>query len=523
MTIQTSIQKSGARWRAGENPISRLAPEERVKYLGGRLSPVPPSELSASSVMAAQNLPERLDWRDHKGANWVTPVKDQGLCGSCWAFAGIGTMESVIAIRANNPALTLNLSEQSVLACSAGTCDGWWMRPAADFLRTSGAVDEGCLPYTGDESDLCSDRCSDWPDRVWKIDRWQSVPNDVAAIKSALNEQVLTIGFDVYSDFYYYEGGVYEHVWGEYEGGHAVVLVGYDDIEHAWILKNSWNTYWGEDGYFKVLWGDSGIGRDTLFFEYSNPCDDDEDGYQDVSCGGDDCDDENPLVHPDTVEICDGWDTNCDSEIPPDEVDGDEDGWPLCNDCNDASDEINPGRIDLCGDAIDNDCSGSPDDKDVDEDGEIDVACGGMDCDDENPDTRSDAPEICDGLDNDCDGHLPQSENDVDEDTWLICAGDCKDWYASVHPGRSEVCSNALDDDCDGDLDGDDIECRDSVGWAPASSAEAASLGPVPQRSQSASRIGNASLLTLLPLVFIGIGRRLRRRQGPKQGPDQTA
>jgi hypothetical protein len=73
-----------------------------------------------------------------------------------------------------------------------------------------------------------------------------------------------------------------------------------------------------------------------------------------------------------------------------------------------------------------------------------------------------------------------------------------------------------LDDDCDGDLNGDDIECQDSVGWAPASSAEAASLGPVPQRSQSASRIGNASLLTLLPLAFIGIGRRLRRMRHSK-------
>jgi hypothetical protein len=73
-----------------------------------------------------------------------------------------------------------------------------------------------------------------------------------------------------------------------------------------------------------------------------------------------------------------------------------------------------------------------------------------------------------------------------------------------------------LDDDCDGDLDGYDIECQDSVGWAPASSAEAASLGPVPQRSPSTSRMSNAFLLILLPLVLIGVGRRLTGKRQSK-------
>ena len=480
MSLRTAIQKSGARWTSGETPISRLPPEERRKYLGSRISLMPPPEVSPSSARrAAAVLPRHVDWRDVRGRNWVTPVRDQGPCGSCWAFSSVGTMESVIAIRANNPGLALNLSEQFVLSCSAGGCDGWWMRPAADFLRTSGSVDEGCLPYTGEPSYSCSDRCADWSDRVWKINQWQTVPNDVNAIKSALNQQVLTSAFDVYTDFYYYTGGVYEHVWGEYEGSHAVVLVGYDDIEHAWIAKNSWNTSWGDQGFFKILWGDSGIGREALFFDYSNPCDDDEDGYLDPSCGGTDCDDEDPLVHPDAEEICDGKDSDCDSRLPADEVDGDHDGWPLCNDCDDADAEINPGEIERCGDGIDNDCSGSADDKDADKDGDLALACGGTDCDDENPATHAGAPEICDGLDNDCDGRIPSAERDVDEDSWLICAGDCMDWYASVHPGRSEVCNNGLDDDCDGDIDGNDVECAFSAGACSAAPpAGAASVQP---------------------------------------------
>jgi len=93
------------------------------------------------------------------------------------------------------------------------------------------------------------------------------VVNSPDAIRPALNQQPLTTTttttFNVYTDFSYYTGGVYEHVSGELEGGHAVVIVGYDDVEHAWIVKNSWDTGWGDDGYFKILWGDSGIGAEA--------------------------------------------------------------------------------------------------------------------------------------------------------------------------------------------------------------------------------------------------------------------
>jgi len=200
-------------------------------------------------------------------------------------------------------------------------------------------------------------------------------------------------------------------------------------------------------------------------------------------------------------------------------MDGDEDGWPLCNDCDDADASVNPGVTDFCGDGIDNDCSGEADDKDLDNDGDLDTACGGTDCDDANPAVYLGAPEICDGLDNNCDGTLPQSESDVDEDTWLIWAGDCMAWYARVHPGNAEACDNWLDDDCDGGVDGEDIECEfQAAGWSAATPAEAASLQPSPHSpSLAASRISNTALWLLLPLISFGIGRVLQRRQHDKR------
>ncbi len=520
MSIQKSIGKSKARWQAGETDISKLPPDERYKYLGLEKSSYPENSIqkkvTAPLFLATEALPSRIDWRDHNGANWVTSVKHQSSCGSCWAFAGAGTMESVIAIQSDNPTLDLNLSEQLVLSCSNGTCSGWTMFFTLNFLENVGTADEACLQYTASDSTQCNSRCADWSSRIRKISDWSWVPNTVDSIRAALNEQVLSTTMLVYTDFYYYTGGVYEHLWGDYQGGHAVILVGYDDIEHAWIAKNSWGSSWGENGFFKILWEENEIGDETSFLVYNNQCDHDEDGYTNVSCGGNDCDDYDYLVYPGASEICDGKDSNCDSTTPANEADNDGDGYPSCNDCDDSNPEINPGEVEICSDGIDNNCSGTTDQKDEDEDGNIDTACGGDDCDDDNPNTYSGADEICDGLDNDCNGSVPENEMDEDGDTWLSCAGECNDDNASVHPGQSETCGNFLDDDCDGKIDAQDLECELQQ-WAPPSAEAAAMSGNYANASYSASRIGNSGLWILFPLLALIIGkishyRKIRRQ-----------
>ena len=134
-----------------------------------------------------------------------------------------------------------------------------------------------------------------------------------------------------------------------------------------------------------------------------------------------------------------------------DDLDGD--GWTdTCGDCDDSAADIFPGSPDICGDSIDQDCDGVADNADLDEDGEIDVACGGVDCDDSDELINTGATEICNGIDDDCDGAAEDGGADDDADGFLICDGDCDDSDAAINPDAAEVCDQ-VDNDCDGALD----------------------------------------------------------------------
>lgn len=118
-----------------------------------------------------------FDWRNFNGKDYTTPVKDQGLCGACWAFAVIAVLESVYEIKRGDPNLNPDFSEQDLLSCSqAGDCGGGYVVAALEYFRRSGVVKEKCFPYS-DYSCLfpscktykkCSEKCSDGIAYFWK-------------------------------------------------------------------------------------------------------------------------------------------------------------------------------------------------------------------------------------------------------------------------------------------------------------------------------------------------------------------
>ncbi|MEW6095067.1 MAG: C1 family peptidase [bacterium] len=273
--IKKAIKDKGASWTAGENAVTKLSPQARKGLCGAII--VPQTE-PGITVKPTKVLPNRWNWRNVNGTDWTTPIRDQGRCGSCVAFGAIGALEPLVRIDENNPTLAVDLSEQHLFSCGGGLCNyGWYPSAAANYLKNYGTPDEACYPYKSwNGVDYpCADTCPDWEDRAVKISQWNWVNNNVENIKAALLKTPLSTTMAVYTDFIYYNEGIYEHTWGSLEGYHQVAFVGYDMGNETtpghWICKNSWGTGWGEDGWFRIKFGEVEIGNNTILMSGANP------------------------------------------------------------------------------------------------------------------------------------------------------------------------------------------------------------------------------------------------------------
>lgn len=285
-SVHSAIAETRALWKADHNEITRLADHERMARLGYVPGPADEAlaaaeERSRSTFAAsvanakrgtaamapvAPSRPPSYDLRDVNGRNFITPVRNQGNCGSCVAFGTLATMEGTHQLQVQNPDSGIDYSEAQLFYCYArnqgrrceGPSGGWWPQAALGALDSWGIVDEGCYPYTpGDQN--CANLCSDWQRRLTRITGWQPLtsPDDMKNWIATRGPLVTT--YSVYADFYYYTSGVYRHVSGAFEGGHCVSCVGYNDLEQYWICKNSWRPTWGEGGFFRIGYGECGI------------------------------------------------------------------------------------------------------------------------------------------------------------------------------------------------------------------------------------------------------------------------
>jgi C1A family cysteine protease len=209
-----------------------------------------------------------VDWRNKNGGNWTSPVKDQQSCGSCVSFATCGTLESRINIACNNANMDVDLSEAHLFYCGCGNCcgTGWNFPPALDFCKNTGVGLETSFPYTP-----ANQACKAGVQTYAKITNWTSVLA-IADRKNILaTKGPMVAGMAVFQDFYSYTSGVYRHVTGSLVGYHAISVVGYDDGQQCWICKNSWNTTWGESGFFRIGYGES-IDTQFPFYDVDITC-----------------------------------------------------------------------------------------------------------------------------------------------------------------------------------------------------------------------------------------------------------
>ncbi len=252
--INEAIAAEGLDWEAGTTSVSGLT-EDQERTLCGDTSDH--STLSSSDHDADDvELPASIDWRDHRGENWMTPIRNQGHCGSCVAHAALGVFEAVWKIATGDPSMMPDLSERFLFACGCGQCcnRGWQLLPAAEFLLDSGTPDEACWRYAAQDIG-CQGYCDDVEDRLERTTDIRKRTSAKEMKLSLVENGPILAGMDVYQDFLRYRGGVYDHAWGAFRGGHAITIVGYDDEERFWIARNSWGTGWGERGYFRIGYG----------------------------------------------------------------------------------------------------------------------------------------------------------------------------------------------------------------------------------------------------------------------------
>lgn len=282
-------QEHNYSWTAAVNPIALMTDEEQKNLTGFRndLNQLS-SHISSKNITASSDLPKSFDWRNY-GGDWTNPIRDQGNCASCWAFAVTGVFESYNELKYHNSHLNPDYAEQYLVNCANDMqgCNGGGFSSLSYFVDKEGAsggvgtVLESDYPYTATDG-ACKNlsSCTRYTMDTSVGETWYYVypgPSDIPAIdviKTVIYQHgPVASAFYVDKGFYYYSSGIYDSDTKATYSNHGIIIVGWgeQDGRGYWICKNSWGTKWGESGWFKIYADILRIGDSTAFLAYDMP------------------------------------------------------------------------------------------------------------------------------------------------------------------------------------------------------------------------------------------------------------
>lgn len=254
-------------WTLGVNKFADVSAEEfAYKFCGCAKDP---KTRGTRQTTLVGDVPARVDWRE-QGA--VTPVKNQGMCGSCWAFSTTGTTEGAYFLKTGN---LVSLSEQQLVDCARDPeyenfgCRGGWPWSAVDYVTKHGLCTEEDYPYKGVDAECKESSCKV---AVQSVDKVQLPVGDEDSLAVAVSKTPVSIVLDA-TAMQLYDKGIITRC--SESINHAVLAVGYDkDAETGlkyWIIKNSWGADWGEEGYCRIEKDVGGMGRCALTYSSVYP------------------------------------------------------------------------------------------------------------------------------------------------------------------------------------------------------------------------------------------------------------
>ena len=251
----TSHNSKSSNYTLGINQFSDLSEKEfKDKYIGGyKYNNLTVKSSSCSKFgSSGKTIPVSIDW-----IKYSTPVKDQGYCGSCWAFSAVETIESAWAIKKGQ---LLTLSEQQLVDCSKKYgnmgCNGGLMDNAFHYVIDNGICSESSYPYTSGKSGQdgsCMKTCNSVASLISCSD---VTPKNQIALAEAVSQNPVSIAIQADSSiFQSYQSGIITSPTCGTTLDHGVVITGYG-IENSipyWKVRNSWSSSWGEAGFVRIL------------------------------------------------------------------------------------------------------------------------------------------------------------------------------------------------------------------------------------------------------------------------------
>ncbi|OQR83431.1 cysteine protease family C01A, partial [Achlya hypogyna] len=213
------------------------------------------SDTVARDLTAEQQQAGEVDWSGNK---CMSPVRNQGSCGSCWSFAAVGAVEAAHCLATGQ---LVDFSEQQLVSCASSAgygCQGGWPNKALDYIAQTGLCTESAFPYASGSSNQ-NGQCRDCQKTKVSVGKSVDISGE-SALQSALDKQPVTVVVEAGNNVWRnYKSGIVQSCPGA-QSDHAVIAVGYgtkNGVQH-FKIKNSWGTGWGEQGYIYLQRGRGG-------------------------------------------------------------------------------------------------------------------------------------------------------------------------------------------------------------------------------------------------------------------------